>query len=294
MRVTNQMMTESAIRHMSSNLEAINKLQEKVYNNKSFLRPSDNPAASSLSLKLNSSLTTLQSYQDTAANANDWMSATDYAFGQMEDTATRAINLVTSGLNDTMGADERKNDLGTELDGLIQQALETANSSEKGQYIFSGYQINTKPFSIDTDGNLVYSGDSGAMVRNLGPGQTVTVNTQGDQAFQPLMKAMMDARDALDNNDTDALRDSLDALQKGLDNVTTYRSANGARMRQVDQVSDYLDQSKTQMKSLLSENEDINMAEGIAMLNSQQTTYQAVIEVSQRAISALSLFDYLS
>jgi hypothetical protein len=34
------------------------------------------------------------------------------------------------------------------------------------------------------------------------------------------------------------------------------------------------------------------MAEGIALLANQETTYNAVLEVSQRAISALSLFDY--
>jgi hypothetical protein len=35
------------------------------------------------------------------------------------------------------------------------------------------------------------------------------------------------------------------------------------------------------------------MAEAIAQLSSQETSYQAVLEVSQRAISALNLFDVL-
>jgi hypothetical protein len=35
------------------------------------------------------------------------------------------------------------------------------------------------------------------------------------------------------------------------------------------------------------------MAEGIALLANQQTTYDAVLQVSRRAISALSLFDYM-
>jgi len=35
------------------------------------------------------------------------------------------------------------------------------------------------------------------------------------------------------------------------------------------------------------------MAEAVAMLTSQETTYKAVLEVGQRAISALNLFDVL-
>jgi hypothetical protein len=54
-----------------------------------------------------------------------------------------------------------------------------------------------------------------------------------------------------------------------------------------------LESVKLETESLLSENEDINLAESIALLANQQNTYEAVLEVSQRAISALSLFDYL-
>ena len=44
---------------------------------------------------------------------------------------------------------------------------------------------------------------------------------------------------------------------------------------------------------LLSQNEDVNMAEGITELQKQQSNYQVVMEVTSRAISAMTLFDYL-
>ncbi|HEX2993231.1 MAG TPA: hypothetical protein VHP14_00305, partial [Anaerolineales bacterium] len=71
------------------------------------------------------------------------------------------------------------------------------------------------------------------------------------------------------------------------------RTSNGARLRQVESAANFLETMQIETKSLLSKNEDLNMAEGIAMLANQETTYSAVLEVSQRAISALSLFDYL-
>ena len=294
MRITNQMMTDHAIRYTSANLEAYSAIQDKLDTGKKFQNASDDPAAASLSLKVRSSLTTLQSYQDTAANASDWLSASDFSFGQMEDLVTKAVGLVQSGLNDTLGAEERKNSLGTEMDNIIKEALEIANNTQNDQYIFSGTLINTKPFDYDVDGNLVYNGNTATMTRSLGPGHSVAVNTTGDNAFLPVLQTLINARDALNNNQLDDLRDSLGDLNTGLDTVSMYRGANGAKMRQVDNTSDYLDNSETEMKSLLSQYEDINTAEAISMMSSQQTTYQAVLEVSQRAISALSLFDYLN
>jgi flagellar hook-associated protein 3 FlgL len=82
-------------------------------------------------------------------------------------------------------------------------------------------------------------------------------------------------------------------LQNSLTAVNDLTAANGARQRQVESVVDHLDSSTLTLKSLLSEKEDANMAEVSVLLTNQQTTYQAVLEVGTRAISALSLFDYL-
>jgi len=90
------------------------------------------------------------------------------------------------------------------------------------------------------------------------------------------------------------LRTSLNDLQTASDTLDAAMGTNGTRMRQVDQVSDYLSQSAVEMKAVLSQKQDANLAEAISMLKNQETSYQVVLEVSQRAISALTLFDYLS
>ena len=89
------------------------------------------------------------------------------------------------------------------------------------------------------------------------------------------------------------LQDSLTRVKLSSDIVNQFRTSNGARMRQVDSASNFLETVKIETKNLLSQKEDTNLAEGIALLTNQRTTFQAVLEVSQRAISALSLFDYM-
>jgi len=307
MRITNRMMVDNAIHNMSDNLEKLSKLQNRVSTGKQFQNASEDPARASISLSLHSRLSTLDSYSDTADITKDWMMASDSAFEQMENIAVRAQNLILRGLNDPLSASERATTLATEMQDLLNQAVEVGNTSENSQYIFAGYQVNNKAFElVDSAMTLTdykgvaftpkvvnYLGDQGIMQRNLGPDQSVTLNVRGDQALAGFLQNLVSAGNALLQNDTTSLQTILGNLHSSLDVMDQYRTSNGARLRQVESASNFLDTVKIETKSLLSKNENINMAEGIALLANQQTTYDAVLEVSQRAISALSLFDYL-
>jgi flagellar hook-associated protein 3 FlgL len=299
MRITHQMMTNNAIRNMASNLENMTRLQNVVASQGQISKASDDPVTASLSLSLTSSLKGLADYQNTATQAGEWLSSNDFSMGKMSEAAIRAIGLVTSGLNDTEGTVERGS-YANELDGILKQVLDLANTNNQGQYIYSGYQINTKPFELvestvaGVPDSIVYHGDNGVMTRSLGPGQSVNISVDGNSAFTPLMNTLIAARDALNANDMTTLRTSLSDLQTASDTLDAAMGTNGTRMRQVDQVSDYLSQSAVEMKAVLSQKQDANLAEAISMLKNQETSYQVVLEVSQRAISALTLFDYLS
>lgn len=317
MRITSRMATDNAIQNMAENLEKVSKLQEKLASTKQFQVASEDPTNASASLSLRSHLQTLNSYTDAAEMTQNWMAASDNAFDQLEQIAVRANNLILRGLNDSLSGSERALSISPEMQDLVDQAVEIGNTSVNGQYIFSGYQLNQKAFSLSDSANTLtdyqgntftpkvvnYLGDTGSMQRNLGPDQSVTLNVRGDQAILGFLQNLIQASNALKQNNindtgnpvTDPinLQSTLTGLKSSLETLDQYRTSNGARMRQVDSAANFLESIKLETKSLLSEKEDTNMAEGIALLANQQTTYQAVLEVSQRAISALSLFDYL-
>jgi flagellin-like hook-associated protein FlgL len=252
-------------------------------------------------------LRTLESYADTAEVTKNWMTATDTALDQLEQIGIRATNLLQRALNDTFSGSERATAMGTEMQDLLNQAIELGNSSMNDQFIFAGYQVNTKAFELVDDTTTLldykgdpftpkvvnYLGDQGVMQRSLGPDQSVTLNVRGDQVLQEFFQNLVLATNALIQNDKTAMGTVLTGLQSSMEIINQYRTSNGARLRQVDSASTFLETMKIEAQNLLSQNEDINLAEGIAQLANQETTYQAVLEVSQRAISALSLFDYL-
>ena len=307
MRITNRMMMENAVQHMSDNLERMSKLQDKISTGKQFQNASEDPARASVSMSLRSRLSSLESYSDTANVTKDWMAASDNALDQMQNVAVRVQNLILRGLNDSLSSGERATTLAAEMQDLLNQAVEVGNTSVNNQYIFAGYQVNNKAFELvastttltDYTGNTFtpkvvnYRGDQGMMQRSLGPDQSVNLNVRGDQALDGFLQNLVSAGNALMQNDTAALQTILGNLKSSMNTMDQYRTSNGARLRQVESASNFLETMKVETKSLLSKNEDINMAEGIALLANQETTYNAVLEVSRRAISALSLFDYL-
>jgi flagellar hook-associated protein 3 FlgL len=307
MRITNKLMMDNAIQNMSENLERLSKLQGKIATGKDFQVASEDPARASVSLSLRSNLRTLESYADTAEVTKNWMTATDTALDQLEQIGIRATNLIQRALNDTFSGSERAIALGMEMQDLLNQAIELGNSSMNGQFIFAGYQVNNKAFELVDDTTTLldykgdpftpkvvnYLGDQGTMQRSLGPDQSVMLNVRGDQALEGFFQNLVLASNALIQNDRTSMETMLTNLQSSVDTMDQYRTSNGARLRQVDSASTFLETMKIETQSLLSKNEDINMAEGIAQLANQETTYNAVLEVSKRAISALSLFDYL-
>lgn len=293
MRITNQMMTNNAIQHMSDNLEKLNELQEKFASGKEFQYASDDPLKASISLQLKSTLQASSDYQSTANLTKDWLSANDFNFQQLEDLADRAITLTTRGLNDTLGGTERASSLAVELTELINQAVDTGNTNHQGKYIFSGLKDDQKAFDMPDENTITFQGLNGVLQRSISPSHSVTMNINGDDAILPFLKSLVSARNALANNNTTDLRTALDSIQKSLDTLNQYRTSNGARMRQVDASIDYMEKSDIMINSLLSKNRDANLTEVISILKGQETTYQAVLEVGNRAISALSLFDYM-
>lgn len=302
MRITQRMMTERAIQYMDENLKRLYQLQEKVASGKEFQRPSDNPSGVTSALTLRSVMKMNVAYLDTAATAESWMSATDFALIQTTQLATRALNLTREGISDTMGADQR-NTLAAEVDMILQQVLSVANSNHQGNYIFGGFQTLNPPFSLvdtDNDGsydNVNYNGDNGIIYRLLGPNLNVAQNINGSSFFIGLMQSIMAARDALRSNGNpnqlSLLQSAISDMESQIRNVNEALTTNGARQREVRLVKDRLEKSQIELKSLLSQKEDVNMTEAISHLQHQQTVYQTVLEVGKRAISALSLFDLL-
>lgn len=295
MRVTNGLMINSQIKNMNASLDRLYTLQQKIASGKEYLSASENPAVCITGFALRSSLKELKSYQETAVSTRDWITASEFSLSKLSEINIRAISLVTSGLNDTFGTDER-NIMAEELDGMINQAVALGNTQHLNKFIFSGTSTRTMPFEIDTSGpvdTLVYNGNAGVIRRDIAPGEKMRVNTEATPVFSPIIAAMIEARDALRAGDMVALRTSLDNVQDAHDVITTAVTDSGTRLRNIESTIERMAASVVEIEALVTQTEDIKMTDAISKLRNQETIYQAVLQVGSRANAMLNLFDVL-
>ncbi len=294
MRVTHKMMLESAIRYMDENLQKLTTLQERISDGKIIHSISDDPATLQTVLTLRSTLSAGRAYLNTANETAGWLEANETALAAAIDTTSRALDLALLGISDTSGSVERQA-LGSEIGGLLSTALGIANSTYNGSYIFAGFRTQTKPFEIiaGTPDTVAYLGDTGTIVRSLSPGIDMTVNIDGDAVFTPVLSALIGVRDALMSDDTATLQSETQSLRDALEALKETRTVNAARQRHLENIIERIEQAQIDLKSLLSEREDADLAETISLFRNQQTLYNATLESGRIVLNTPNLFELM-
>jgi flagellar hook-associated protein 3 FlgL len=307
MRITNRMIVDNTVNNLTGAMDRLYELQKQNATHKKYLKASDNPSNAASVFTLKSALQTSTVYEETAQSTNDWMDATDFSLQQATDKAQTAISGALRGLSDTSGADTRAT-IAEEINGLLKEVIDIANTKHLGRYVFSGFTTDTQPFTATlanpADPNSTITAVQykdgtpatqafQAIRRDIGPGETVTVNIDGYTTFQGLVNSMIAVRDSLAANDLTTLRTATDDLNTAFDQVSLASTINGSRIRDLEGAQDRISESNVELKALLSQKEDANMAEVTAELANQENIYQTVVTISSRTQSMVNLFESL-
>lgn len=297
MRITQQLLNQSALNGMQTNLRRVKTLQEQAVTSKKVNRPEDDPFAVEQTLGFRSRIKASETARQNIAMSQDWLNATDKALGDISDLLTRTRSLALKGASDTMGPDERQA-LATETEGIIEQAIAIGNTRHGDHYLFAGFQVDTQPFSRNPATGAItsttYSGDNGQIVREVEPGTDMVINTPGDPLFTDVFNTVISLRDALQASPFEASDVASVAadLETQLDNVLDVQAATGTKVRRLEATSDRMEASEVGLRELLSKAEDADMAEVASQLNQQQFVYQTALAVNGQILRT-SLLDYL-
>lgn len=299
MRVTDRTISNNAIAHMTESLGNYYETMEKNASGKQFRWASDNVTNAVASLSIRSTLQLGDAYIENAKTTNLWMNATSAGLDDMEDLATRAINLTLQGLSDTMG-DEQRAAIATELDTILEQAVATANTQHQNNYVFAGFQTKTKPFALEANPTpppadiVTYYGDNGVMTRNIGPDAPVEINVNGTMfngVGHDIFTDLITLRDSLATFDRTVAEAGLTSIQTTLQYLSNQHTEYAGRQRELQDSMERMDLTKTDLQALLSQKEDVNMAEAVTTLAKDETIYQTVLQVCSRAISTMNMFE---
>jgi flagellar hook-associated protein 3 FlgL len=301
MRITQNMLSDAALRGMQANLERVSDLQRDAVTTKRLHRPSDDPFALEQALGFRAKIATSESVRNNIEMSRNWLAATDTALSDTANLLTRGRLLNIQGANDTLGPEERQS-VSIEVNQMLEEMLATANTRHGDDYIFSGFETDQPPFAAVRDANGQITsvnvnpadGISGQIVREIEPGVDMVVNVPGDSVFPDAFTTLIDLRDALVASpySQQAVSDMIADLKTQQDTALDVQAAVGTKMRRIDSAVARMETTELGMKELLSKAEDADMPAVVTDLQQQQFIYQAALNVNGQILRT-SLLDFI-
>ena len=302
------MVFDGVTANLNSNMARFLDVQEQLSSGKEINKPSDNPIQLSAVLALKTKIQEVQRFKANAQEVKSRLEAVDSTLGNISDIISRIKVLAIQSVNSAVSNSERVS-MATEVDELIQNMVDNANTNFGQKYIFAGGETLTKPFTVtkDTNGRVIsvqYHGDSGVQNVEIGAGITVAVNTPGSVIFDvsiattgPQISRLFDKLigfriDLESSNLAEISSTRMSELTNLINHTIDYRAEMGARGRRVETTIQELEDTEVNLMQIKSEKEDINLAETIMKLQFAETAYQAAL-ISGAKVMQPSLAQFL-
>jgi flagellar hook-associated protein 3 FlgL len=175
--------------------------------------------------------------------------------------------------------------------------VDIANTKFNGKYIFGGTQTTDPPFLLAPDRSAVTmnpNGISGKIQYPVGEGVLADVNIDGQEAFNGTdpFTLLIQVRDSL-RAGTVPTQAQIDAATAAFNHATDEGSKAGSMLQSLAANGDQLSSQRQQLESLMSVQQDVDVADLAMKLNMEQNGLDAALSVAARILPK-SLVDFLT
>jgi flagellar hook-associated protein 3 FlgL len=302
-RVTTQMTASNLLANINQAMDRIDTTQQELSTGRKINQPSDNPYGTSLSLQLNNQLANLDSYSNNVTDGTGWAQAANASLSDVTDSVQRIRELVVQASNGTLTQADMSADA-AEVNQLIDQIKQDANTQYNGQYIFSGAATTTAPYQAGS--NDAYAGDTGQVTRQIGPNTSLAVNadlssvlgtgqtTSGQPAGDgKLLNTLRNIAGAMQSGNSGALSSSLSALDTNLGSLTGLSANMGATTDRLQMAASRIQSLQASDAQSLSDTQDADMAQTEVDFSTEQAALTAALQAGAHIVQQ-SLMNFLS
>lgn len=291
-RVTQTMMSERSLAGMQMGLSRLAKVQEQLTTGRVINRPSDSPIDAASAMNIRTKLGSAEQHLRNAADGVAWLDTADSTLSSMSLQIRKARELGLQGANTGALSADARNALATEIEGIRDGLIQTANTTYLDRPIFGGVTAGSKAY----DDSGAFIGTAGSVSRTVGQGVKVDVNVDGASVIGPNGANLFDDLAALATavraGNSAGTAVGLDALSTGLNRVTAGLADVGSRTVRVETAQQAAFDAELALKNSLSEVENTDLPKALMELKLQETAYQAALASTARVMQP-SLLDFL-
>ncbi len=305
MRITFAASYDKTIHNLNCKKSELDKLSTMLSSGKRLLSASDDPVAWAQVLNMKQTLRELETYDRNIHFAVSWHQATEAALNKMSELLMRAKEVAIRAIKPTSPAERTVNS--SEMEQILGQALQTANSQCNGLYIFSGWFADDGTLAaaappFDGNSHYAYQGNErGLMVRTSGTGENERVNLDGKDVFfiggdaeegTNIFEMLEDLKDAIAEERVVDIENSLTLLDRAYEHITSRQAVVGVRLERLERRREALADLNITAQSRYADISEADYLEVISQLQQKQTVFQAALKVTSM-LDGLNLLNYL-
>ena len=300
-RIGTQHMTYQFLNSLNKTMAKQSELTEKMTDGLDLHRPSDDPIRVVRSLRFRSTQSELEKFDQNANDAISWLTSTDSTLQNMTSLLTRVKELTIQAT--APNPESSIAAIGEEINGIIDNMVETANIKVGNRFLFSGQADATQPFVRQEDGSVVFQGDNNYISLKLqagaaSPGQD-SVNTTAAEAFGPDLEVFNQLnilQKELRSGSPDLAWVSnvgLASVDSAQDRVIAANTKVGTRISTYEMMQNIIGDNSNRVYEDLAKNDDLDMAKATIDMKSSELLYRASLSIGSK-IMPTSLLDFLN
>ena len=297
-RVTDGSSNARLIAQITAGRQRIAAAQERISTGKRVNRPSDDPVAAGVIVRLRTTEAALAQFERNVGVAEETLLAGDNALDAYESILTRARTLLTQGGSDNTDA-EGRNAIAAEIEHLRTQTLALANQKVGDRYLFGGtrqdvspYDSNGVPAATPTTQQVLQLDPDGLPAATGVTAETVFADATGT-VFTELENAATALRGTGDPvADRTAILASLDRLTVLAEQARSSRALIGNGLERVEYVNEQLTQRSLVLARTAERVEEADFVEAALDLTSSQQALEAILQ-TRAATNGRTLLDLL-
>ncbi len=294
MRITQNMMSNVFIGNLRRQTEAMLQRNEQIASQKRINRPSDDPAGMGRVLAGRSTLASIAQYTDNIKQGTSRLEISENTLSLVDNLVQQARRTAEANSGDGVTAEERQL-AAANVKEIYDQVLQLANSTYGGQYLFSGDQTDTAPFTRDAAYTATYHGDAGVARIPIADGVQVTIDADGRRYFQDRANGGVDIFDqlqdlitGLENSNTTAgtaqIQATIDPLTDAHVQIMNKRAEYGPKLARLQATKDHWSTVKASVEAAIGRDEDADVAQAIIELKNLQTAYESTLAAASNIL----------
>ena len=305
MRSTTNYISKQSLSDVLDNLERLSRIKKQISSGKRINVPSDSPVDAAQIMSYNNRIAAENQYLKNIAGGLSDLNFSTSTLDQVGNLLMEMYDLaVQHGDGSTTSAEKAV--AAVLMNSYLEELVRYSNTQLNNKYIFGGTQTLVAPFTAEYADTQITgvtqnpAGIAGTRSIEISSGESSQINVTGSEIFQPsgegtaddVFQIVIDLRNALEDNDIDAIKQYTDSLEDAIDSVLETTAVAGERVVLLEQTRQRINDSILLYKEERSRIEDTDLVKAMVDHSIAENVYQAALMVTSKMMQ-YSLANFL-